>query len=74
MEALFFIGTKGTGSMFYHQIESPLQSFITKMCPMLVDGGGDFSKTFSTKTQGKCTMQMNDVLVVGWESLSAELP
>ena len=44
------------------------------MCPMLVDGGGDSSETFSPKTQGKCTMQMNDVLVVGWESLSAELP
>ena len=60
--------------MFYHQKENLLQSFMKKMCPMLVDGGGDSSKTFSPKTQDKCTMQMNDVLVVDWESLSAELP
>ena len=60
--------------MFYHQKENLLQSFMKKKCPMLVDGGGDSSKTFSPKTQGKCTMQMNDVLIVGWESLSAELP
>ena len=38
-----------------------MQSFTKQTCPMLVHGGGDFSKTFSPKTLGKCTMQMNDV-------------
>ena len=45
--------------MFYHQKENLLQSFMKKMCPMLVDGGGDSSKTFSPKTQGKCTNAMD---------------
>ena len=41
---------------------------------MLVNGAGESSKTFSPKTQVKCTMQMDDVRVVGRESLTAELP
>ena len=70
-----FIGAKGTGSMFYHQNENLLQSFITKNSALcLWMGVGIPRRPSAPRHRANAEMQWMDVWVVWVESLSAKLP